>query len=496
VRQQVIRSFVFLLVVTLLPWAAAAQTASVLPLIAQDESSDNPTAQNPDPNSTASGLFGMTNATWAEALQLCGCSSVSEFGSAYEAPANVQIAAADALINNNGLSDWLCSGCDAAFTTQVAADGGVGAFQTSGLDTNPADFTSANTQAGLTAYLSGASTGTATVNTGDIAVTCDNCGIAAGAAGATATQGTTFNPFTYLWNQYQGAIAGPLSNELGTVQSMIQAPLVAFLSLSVMMMAIGNWLGWQLLDAFFNRMVRIAVVVGATGIGSGLYNQYVVQLFNGLPTWFSQNILGSTSANPAAGFDVVMHNMAAMTANTWYGLPWGVSTLFFDGPIIAVCFLIVFVAIGLMFTVWIIAQALLQLLIVLGPLIILSLLFNATAGWFHRWVSAMMLMVFVTLAADMITSIVLGVITGAMNTLQVSGTAAQSTQNVFNIVGIALVVFVLSSAVAILPTVLQHIASASGVPVMDRASRWFGGAASAAGRATGTAVRAAARLTG
>ena len=56
-----------------------------------------------------------------------------------------------------------------------------------------------------------------------------------------------------------------------------------------------------------------------------------------------------------------------------------------------------------MFTVWLIAQALLQLLIVLGPLMILGILFDHTMGWFHRWVSACMLMIFVTLAADMVS---------------------------------------------------------------------------------------------
>jgi type IV secretion system protein VirB6 len=476
------------IICALVPFAAAAQSTNVLPLIIQDESSGNPTAQNPNPNSSASGLFGDTNATWAAALQLCGCGTTAEYASASQAPASVQIAANAALIDQDGLSDWLCSGCDPAFSAQVAAAGGAGAFQTTGLSTDPASYAAADTN--LAAYLAAATTGTATVNTAGISVTCDNCGIAAGAtaAGVTGTQGSTFNPFSYLWAQYQGSIATPLSDELGTIQQMIQAPLIAFLSLSVMMMAIGNWLGWQLLDAFFNRMIRIAVVVGATGVGSGLYNTYVVQLFGGLPTWFSQNILGSASPNPGAGFDVVMHTMVEMTSNTWYQLPWGVSTLFFDGPIIALCFLVVFIAIGLMFTVWIVAQALLQLLIVLGPLLILSLLFNATAGWFHRWVSAMMLMAFVTLAADMISSIVLKVITGAMNTLQISPTAAQSTQNVFNIVGIALVVFVLASAVAILPIVLQHIAAASGVPVMDRASQWLAGASGAAGRVSRSAA--------
>ena len=196
---------------------------------------------------------------------------------------------------------------------------------------------------------------------------------------------------------------------------MIEGPLLALLSLSVMLMALGAYTGRFLMPDFFNRLLRISAVVALTSVGSTYYNEYVVQFFGGLPTWFSNNILGAVSNNPAAGFDIVFHTIMGQVSNVWFNLPWGVSTLFVDGPIIAICFLIVFFATALMFTVWLIAQALLQLLIVLGPLIVLGVLFDHTRGWFDRWLSAMTLMVFVTLAADLITSIVLKVIVGAMN---------------------------------------------------------------------------------
>ena len=80
-----------------------------------------------------------------------------------------------------------------------------------------------------------------------------------------------------------------------------------------------------------------------------------------------------------------------------------------------------------------------------------------------------------------------------MSTLPFSSDSAQATQDVFNMVGIALVVFVLASAVAILPRVLQHVAAASGAVSMDHAQRWLGGAASAATRGAGRALGAGAK---
>ena len=504
-----------------LPSVVLAQTAGLNPLVllAQDESSDNPTATAA--GTTASGLYGITNGTWAEALAACGCGTTAEYPSSYLAPASLQTAAAAALIQQNGLGDWLCTGCDAAFTSQVAAAGGPSAFNLN-LSTDPADYASLDTSGGLADYLAAngagaitpvvavdetgqpvgaiAGTGAAVSAAGGVGGNAGNGTIASGASTAAVTAagagGSSFNPFTYLWNQYQAGVAQPLAGELAAVQAMIQGPLLALLSLAVIMMAIGAYAGRLVTEVFFNRLLRIAAVVGLTSIGSTYYNEYVVQFFGGLPTWISNGILGSTSNNPAAGFDVVLHNFASAVSNTWWNLPWGASTLFMDGPIIAVSFIIVVFATALMFTVWLIAQAILQLLIVMGPLLILAILFDHTRGWFDRWISAMMLMVFVTFTADLVSSLVLKVIIGAMNALPNLSGATEATQSVFNLVGIALVVFVLASAVAILPRVAQHIAAASGAPEMGHASRWLGGAASAATRGVGRAAGAVARGAG
>lgn len=148
----------------LAPSAWAQTTPSILGLIAQYESSDNPTAQNPTSGSTASGLYGDINSTWAEALAACNCGSVSEYPSAYLAPSSVQTAAEVALLQQNGLSDYICADCDVPLTNAINAAGGPSAFasQIASLSTNPADYASLDTSAGLTAYFDvGAATTTA-----------------------------------------------------------------------------------------------------------------------------------------------------------------------------------------------------------------------------------------------------------------------------------------------------------------------------------------------
>jgi type IV secretion system protein VirB6 len=161
-----------------------------------------------------------------------------------------------------------------------------------------------------------------------------------------------------------------------------------------------------------------------------------------------------------------------------------------DGMLIALAALIVYVATALMFAVWIVAQALLALLLTIGPLIILALLFDYMRGWFDRWIAAMLLMVLVTMTADLISAVVLKVIFGAMNALPITG---QATQDTLNLLGVAMVVVVLAGALALLPAVLQFLAAAAGAPAMNHAQRLLSAAVyrPAASIATGSLRRVA-----
>src|SRR5580658_4213149 len=105
-----------LLVIALLSAGSAqAQTGGInpIPLIIQHESSGNPTAASS--SSSASGLFQDLTGTWTQALSDCGCGTTGQYPTAANAPASVQIAANSALIDQQGLSPWLCSGCDVPF---------------------------------------------------------------------------------------------------------------------------------------------------------------------------------------------------------------------------------------------------------------------------------------------------------------------------------------------------------------------------------------------
>jgi TrbL/VirB6 plasmid conjugal transfer protein/Transglycosylase-like domain len=443
-----------------------AQTMNPLGEIIEDESGGNPTITNP--TSSASGLFQDTAATWAEALADCGCGTTAQYPSAASAPPSVQIAANAALIDQNGLSDWLCSGCDAAFATQVEANGGVGAYQTSGLSTSPAAYATADTDLSGALAALGATGGITVTEAG---VTNNATGVTTAADGTTVTGfgagalGSNLGPFTYLYNQFAGAVANPLENNLTAIQQLIQPYLGLLLVLMLIVIGIATMAGRMTASEMLYRAIRMSIVAAFLGVGSSYYNTYILQFFSGLPTTLSNAILGANTTNPAAGFDAIMHAFYIGVLNVWWQLPYGVTSVIVDGFLLGISTLIVLVFVALMFTVWMVAQVLLALLLTLGPLFFLALLFQYTDGWFYRWLNVLAAVVVATLAVDLLSSVIVGVILTYINTMPTAG--GQASGATVGLIGVAGVVVVLSMTIAMLPRVLGFIAAAAGIPAMN-----------------------------
>jgi len=77
------------------------------------ESSGNPAAQSQ--KSTASGLYGFLNSTWQEYAPQAGV-DIGQYPTAASAPTDVQTSVAQI----TPASNWLCPGCDAGITNEVA----------------------------------------------------------------------------------------------------------------------------------------------------------------------------------------------------------------------------------------------------------------------------------------------------------------------------------------------------------------------------------------
>jgi hypothetical protein len=483
-----------LLAVALFPAAgdlALAAGINPLPLIAHYESGGNPTIPNGSLGSSASGLYQMVNGTWAEALQDCGCGTTAQYPSAMSAPASLQTAAAAALVNANGLGDWTCPGCDAPFANAVNAAGGVGAFQTSGLSTNPADYAALDSASGLATFMAG---NTQSANTPVAAAPAGTTAAPAVTAGATAS-----TPFSWVWTQYQSVVATPISNDINAVLQAVAQPLGLLLVLSLAIVGCLIAVGVNTFNHLWRKFFKILVVLALIGTAN-VYQSDFVAAATSLPIWLSQAVgTSGSAAGPAGSFDNVSSMFLAAVHTAWGQVPWG-TEMFLDAGMFAIAFIIVYGAEILMFGVWFVSQVILQILLVIGSIAALTLLSEYLSDIFVKYVKILLLMAVIAFVVNLVIVLALQVMVSVFNAIPASSTAGTLAAG---ILGSAIAIAAMATAAVALPRILEHLIGAAGAPNMSGAAHALKAAAARipilgtlAGGAAGNAGRSSSTISG
>lgn len=454
---------------------ALAQTAPLNPgtLIAQHESSG--CTNNYSSSSTASGCFGFLNGTWAEYAPQAGI-SLSQYPTAASAPVSDQFAVFAAAYNQNGFSDWTCSGCDPAATAAIQAAGGPSAFAAPGtLSTDPQSYAALDTSAGLQAYLAGngVTTTAASSGTSPLSFTDPSSGVVpTGSIGSVTPAGSAFGPFCLTWNYYQTGIVTGLNSAIGTVETMAAGPLSALLVLMVIVTGVMTLTGQYSIIEYRNRILRMAFVVAFIGAaGSALYSTYVTGFFlTGLPNWEAQVLNPGGGATMCSSFDGVFFAAYNHAAGAWHNVPGGtgIASLVFDAIVLGLALVVIWGTEAIMFAVFIVLQALLAIAVCLGPVIILAVLFDYLRGVFDRWIGVLITLSLGTLAVGIVVNLVMSLVTQTFNRLQTGTTA-----DILILACVSMVVAVLAGAVALLPVVVDRIGGGAGVPHMHYAHRWL-----------------------
>jgi type IV secretion system protein VirB6 len=282
---------------------------------------------------------------------------------------------------------------------------------------------------------------------------------------------TGYNTFQYIYQAYSDGISSGISSVVSKVLTTAQQPLSAMLVLFVAAIGYLTLTGRLSYNDGVNRMVRMAFVILFVSSAS-VYGEYVVSFFTtGLPDFFAQNIAGAPGGtNPGATFDSILTNMFIDATTVWKNAPWGFKAIY-DGMLIVLSLAIVGCALVLMFAVFLVVQTLLGVVVAVGPLVILGYLFDYTKKIVDGWIDVLVTLSIVTLAVDIVLELLLTAITTALNGLALSGSA---NNQLAQLLGVSLVVLVLSTAVVILPRVIERIGNGVGVP-MDHARRWLRG---------------------
>ena len=452
---------------------AFAQTAGLNPaaLIAQYESSNNPTAQSP--TSTASGLYQFLNGTWATYAPQAGV-SLAQYPTAASAPASMQTAVFYADFNNDGFNDWTCPGCNPAATAAIKAAGGAGAFAQG--STNPADYASLDTPAGLQAYFASNGTGAGTVGTPSLSAAMADPSTAAALGSGTALPpvsaqpGVLSTPFTWTWQQVITATQQNVTNDINQMQAMVGTYIFPLVTLALVSLLIRMLWGRYLIDHAAAWVAKLAIVVPLVAAGSSLYTQFVVGPVFGFPAWFQQYAVSPTAggfnaSSPAAIFDQVYTSTASTSQKIWtetHGLINDVETAI---GLLAVKAMIN-LSLAALFIPFVVLTLLSMVAAILGPILIPFALFRETAFVFRNWIWAMATIVLSLFAIDIVLAMYANVMTMLIQSMAVSGTADNDLVGFW---GAAVVMMLLGFSAAYVPALVSRIGSGVSVSMASAA---------------------------
>jgi hypothetical protein len=382
-----------------------------LTAIAGPESSFGTNLQNP--NSSASGDFGIINATWQANLIAIG-GDPAQYPTAISAPANIQAAVTAHLYNTRGFADYTCTGCDAVLTRNIADAGGPSAFLPQGsLSENPADYLSLNTPAGLQAYFN-ANPGGSFV--GSVGMQQTPAGAAAIAA---ANNSPTSKPFSYVYSLIVDSAAPVLGDDIAKVQGLTQPWLAGAITLAVVIAGISMALGRSRIEHFAERAIRMGIVSVFAVTGSLFYAQYVQATVVAAPALISA-AFGATSGDPMAVFDDSSSVMFVIAETIF-----GETPVNFKGFAIIALTGVTFV-IG-EFLLWALAFPyiatvfLLLLTLVFGPIAIVAAIFRTMDRWLLGFANQLMTLAAQLLAIIVVITVFQTAIVNAMQGFALSG---------------------------------------------------------------------------
>jgi type IV secretion system protein VirB6 len=175
------------------------------------------------------------------------------------------------------------------------------------------------------------------------------------------------------------AINGVISNGLAWAQPQVRAAATLFILIS----------GWLVLtgrmdkNVLAGRVLRI-MAVAALLTSVSTFNTYVRDLFlEEIPSTVGAALTGGTTYAPAAQFDALWSATQRMAASMLAEAAG--YTQFGERLVIRLLMAISFVALVVIFLIWVVVRVVMGMVIALGPFLIGLYLFDATRPYVERW---------------------------------------------------------------------------------------------------------------
>lgn len=246
-----------------------------------------------------------------------------------------------------------------------------------------------------------------------------------------------YAPFYVFDQTVQQPFTNGMNATVTNAISAIQGPLTAVIVLWIIVTGVLVMRGDIDARQGITRVLSVCLVVGIL-MSAALYNQYVVSFFTvGLPDWLANSFLGVTGAQPSAHqFDALWDQAneffrAASKNLNFYNVLYSVELGILQD-------LVVF-PIGITFLIYETAKILMDVIVAIGPFLLIGYLFQATRGVADRWIGKLIGLAILMLLVDIVLSIIIQGDQAYFNSSMNSLTAATVIDTIT--IGIQFVIF-------------------------------------------------------
>lgn len=304
--------------------------------------------------------------------------------------------------------------------------------------------------------------------------------------------------FATFWAWLNGQLATYIGDNTARLAAVLEPAVVTLATVYVMAWGYLHLIG-KIEEPFVAGLRRIAtlVLIFGCGLRLWLYNTLIVDTFYRAPAELAAALIGGH--DPIGTIDLIWERGGAVADNLWNkGASFTSDIGFYIAGIIVWC-LVGLLCVYAMFLIALSSIAL-AILLALGPLFIVSLLFEATRRFFTAWIAQLANYGLITVLTVMSAALLLQIVESYAAQTAARGTAIV-TVDALNMILLAVLVFLLMRQVMPIAASLagglalssfglmsrgltmgKNSAVAAGAPVAKAAGRRLGRFAGASGR--------------
>ena len=216
---------------------------------------------------------------------------------------------------------------------------------------------------------------------------------------------STYAPFYIFDLTIQQPFTNGMSANVSSAMLAIQGPLTAVIVLWVIISGIMVIRGDVDARSGVTRLIKVSLIVGIL-MSTTLYNEYVVSFFTvGLPDWLASSFLGVTGTQPSAHqFDAIWNEADILFANAEKNMNF--YNVLYSVELGAMRDFVV-VPIAVTFLIFEFAKIMMDVVVCIGPFVLIGYLFEATKGVADRWIGKLIGLTILTLLIDIVLSIII-----------------------------------------------------------------------------------------